>query len=228
MQPFETYQHEGVTVELHYDDDSSFANPREYDNVTTMVCWHPDYILGDYQVKNPEGRGAVGQIFETDRGRTDFSSMNVLHRYLSLVVGAKRITPLYLYDHSGFSMSAGSPNVFDTGGWDTTMVGFAYITEEKLTECCGDGDECRTDEWIDKAIRDDVSTYDLYLTGQVYGYVVDPDGPDEESCWGYLGDESVREEANMVAAHVAKARRAPDRIYVDAAPVEEALYALSH
>ena len=229
MTPVETYEHEGVTVELHYDDDyGSYANPRDNDNVTTLVCWHPDYILGDYQVKNPEGRGAIGQIFETDTGRTDFSSMNVLHRYLTLVAGAKRITPLYLYDHSGISMSAGSPNVFDTGSWDTTMVGFAYVTEDKLTECCGDGDEYRTDEWLDKAIRDDVEYYDMFLRGEVYGFVVDPGGDDEESCWGFIGDEYVREEANSMAEWVAKARRSPDRIYVDAAPIEEALYALSH
>ena len=228
MEPCETYEHDGVTVNIYYDEDPQHANPREMDNVTTFVCWHPDYILGDFQIRNPEGRGAVETIFETETGRTSFESMYVLHRYLTLMYGAKRITPLYLYDHSGISIRAGSPSPFDSGGWDTTMVGFAFCTEERINVCCGEGDEYRTDEWIDKAIQGDVEEYDKYLTGQVYGFVVDEDGPDEESCWGFLGDDYCKEEANSVAAYVAKARRAPDRIYVDAVPVEEALYELSH
>lgn len=218
MEPIETYQHEGITVELHYDEDGEHANPRQHDNVTTLVCWHPDYILGDYQLRDEEGRGAVDNVFETDRGRTDFDSMRTLHRYLTLMRDARRVTPLYLYDHSGISMRAGSPSPFDNPtvrsdefgqgmGWDTSMVGFAYCTDERLTELCGEDPKFHTDEWIDKAIDEDVRYYSLYLEGQVYGYVVDPDGPDEESCWGYVGDESVREEANHAAKYVAKQKR---------------------
>jgi len=224
MTPAETYEHEGVTVQIHYDDTGGdFANPREYDNVTTLVCWHPDYILGDFQIRGE--RGAVTTPFRD--GDNTFLSMETLRRYIELVMHGRRVTPLYLYDHSGISIRAGSPSPFDSGGWDTTMCGFAYCTDERITELCGDDAKFHTDDWIDDAIREDVATYDLYLTGQVYGYVVDPDGPDEDSCWGFLGDDHVKQEANAVAEYVAKARRAPDRIYVDGMPIEEALYALS-
>lgn len=198
----EKYEHEGVPVEIHYDYDNEGANPREMDNVTTFVCWHPDYMLGDYQIHDMDGRGAIGQLFETERGRSDFKSMEHLRRYLSFT-GAKCISPLYLYDHSGISISVGSPNVFDSGGWDTTMVGFAFCTEDGIEKCCGDDPQYRTDEWMQKAIQEDVKWYDTYLTGQVYGYIVAPDTEDEQACWGYLGDESAKEEANMIAADVA-------------------------
>jgi hypothetical protein len=221
MEPCETYEHAGVKVEIHYDECSEHSNPRQWDNVTTLVCWHPDYILGDQQIRG--SRGAVETVFETDRGRTDFRSMTAIRRYIELMLGGRRVTPLYLYDHSGISMSVGSPSVFDNPtvrqdeegrgmGWDTSMVGYAYVTDERITELCGAGDEYHTDEWIDNAIRTDVAEYNLYLTGQVYGYVVAPDTEDEDACWGFLGDEHVKAEANEAAELVAKTVAERERV----------------
>lgn len=149
MQPVETYEHQGVTVEIHYDEDAGeFCNPRNNDgNLTTMVCWHPDYILGDEQLRGE--RGAVETVFESEHGRTDVSSMRHLYRYLTLMRGAVCVLPLYLYDHSGISISAGTGNPFDNPtvrrdefgrgmGWDTSMVGFVYTTRERLVENCGE------------------------------------------------------------------------------------------
>lgn len=201
----ERFEHEGVPVEIHYDDDGDAANPRQHDNVTTLVCWHPDYVLGDFQLKDANGRGSVDTPFEIPGVP---SSMNVLARYLSLAHKARCVSPLYLYDHSGITISVGAPNpfTFDAQGWDTSMVGFAYCTDERITELCGDGEHFHTDDWITEAIKTDVAEYDLYLRGAVYGYVVAPGTDDEDSCWGYLGDESVKDEARHAAAYVAAQR----------------------
>jgi hypothetical protein len=41
----------------------------------------------------------------------------------------------------------------------------------------------------------EVKTYDDYLTGNVYGYkVIDEQGNEEDSCWGYYGEDSIKEE----------------------------------
>lgn len=37
---------------MKYDQDP--INPREYDNLGTMVCWHPRYNLGDKQIECPD------------------------------------------------------------------------------------------------------------------------------------------------------------------------------
>jgi len=149
---FRTFEHAGLRVELGYEEDCSPFNPREAEcNLGTMVCWHPDYMLGDEQLRNGDGRGAVDVPFETERGRTGFESMEVLERYLRIARGAVCILPLYLLDHSGLSMSAGSNYVGrgDTAcggrdawgnarGWDTTMVGFIFTTAERIRELCGE------------------------------------------------------------------------------------------
>jgi len=238
MESCETYEHAGVTVEIVYDDDC--RSPREDDNVATLVCWHPDYILGDYQLRDGSGRGAVDDVFETERGRTDFASMKVLYRYLTLMCGARRVTPLYLYDHSGISIRAGAPSPWDNPtvrrdefgqgmGWDTSMVGFAYCTDERLTELCGEEAKYHTDEWIDKVIAGEVAHYDEYLTGQCYGYIVAPGSEDQEACWGYIGDPDaeggVKAEANGIAESIAAdraERRRVERMYLFAPESMEA------
>lgn len=141
--------HAGFTGEILQDESGDGSgDPREGDQLGTMVCWHPNYMLGDYQLKDGDGRGAVTTAFETKRGRTDFRSMAVLERYLRTALGAVVILPLYLLDHSGLSMTAGAPSVFDNPrvrsdhhgnglGWDTTMVGYIYTTAERVHELCG-------------------------------------------------------------------------------------------
>jgi hypothetical protein len=64
-------------------------------------------------------------------------------------------------------------------------------------------------EQAERCLRQEVETYDDYLTGQVYGYVVrepvldengDDDGTgEEESYWGFYGEEYCKEEARHVA-----------------------------
>lgn len=239
MEAIETYEHEGVSVEIHYDQDASdFCNPRGNDgNLTTMVCWHPDYVLGDEQLSG--SRGAVETPFDASG---EVRSMRHLYRYLTLMRGTVCVLPLYLYDHSGISISAGSVNPFDNPtvrsdefgrgmGWDTSMIGFVYTTRERIEELCG-GPQIDTDEvycprlwpedgrsgenwprersameWIQTQVQAEVKEYDSYLRGEVYGFIVDNDGPDEDACWGFVGDiDYCKEAANESAECAAQAR----------------------
>ncbi len=201
MEPFETFEHAGFTVELHYDEDGSFADPRDAANIETMVCWHPSYILGDEQIA--ANGGAVQTVFETETGRRDFRSLQHVERYLRLALDVIVVLPLTLYDHSGLSMRvSSSPGAFDPGGWDSTFCGFVFATAESVAELCGTGKdgglyapedwEGTPLEWVTEQLRIAVDLYSAWLSGQVYGYVVKgPDGREVEdggSCWGFLPD----------------------------------------
>jgi len=154
----ETFEHAGLTVKIGWEEDGQFADPRDCDNLGTMVCWHPSYILGDEQVSESRGavhrdrNGSASTMFQTETGRTDFRSMETIERYLRLARKAVVVMPLYLLDHSGISMSVGSNTVGrgdtaipgggrdswgNTRGWDTTMCGFIYTTAERIEELCG-------------------------------------------------------------------------------------------
>jgi hypothetical protein len=211
MEAFEQFEVDGVTVEFHYDEwGGEHCNPRDMDNVTTMVCWHPDYVLGDEQFTDYDGRGAVETPFDTGNSSVGIVSMEHLRRYLGICRQAIHIRPLYLLDHSGLSIRAGSPSAADPGGWDTSMVGFVYTTHERITEQCGEDARYHTAKWIAEQVEQDVRLYDSYLQGEVYGFVVAPGSADEDSCWGFLGDpdeSGMRSEATSGARCIAAERK---------------------
>lgn len=199
---------DGLTAEVRYEQDGGeHANPRDYDNLGTMVCWHPNYILGDKQLTNGDGRGAVEHRFE----RSDFDSIGGLAEKLA-DEGAVCVMPLYLLDHSGISMSAGSNYVGrgdtasggrdefgNANGWDTTLCGLIYTTPERVKELCGEGTdgalycpsgwERTPEEWIAQQLHNEVELYDRYLKGEVYYWCVENGAGDYiSSCTGYLPD----------------------------------------
>lgn len=120
------------------------------------------------------------------------------------------IIPLYLYDHSGISISAGRDYPYNDA-WDSMQVGYYYATRAMIEEEYGK---------FDKAIKEkarnlmlaEIATYNDYLTNNVYGYVV-TDGitGETDSCWGYFGDYAAKggvlDAAREVAAHNAKSHK---------------------
>lgn len=189
----ESWEHAGLTCELHWEEDSSFADPREWENFGTMVCWHPDYNLGDFQF----GSRRLENQFEYEP-----ESMDDLYRYLHDEKKAVEILPLCIYDHSGITMYIGGKHdyPFDSAGWDTTFTGFIYATVEDQKRC---GIKAKN---VRKALRQEVEIYAAWLRGEVYWWCVRND-EDElmDSCGGYVGeDEYARQEANASAEALAK------------------------
>jgi len=148
--------------------DDSHESPREWDNDSTMVCFHSHYDLGD---KN--------HGYDLD----DYNSWDELKKAIIKNNPGCIILPLYLYDDSGITMNT-------TGfsrRWDSGQVGFIYITRQDILHSYGNGylDESELKrlnikkyknvtpqlrkQALDGLIRD-VKTYDQYLTGDVYRF----------------------------------------------------------
>lgn len=198
----ETLTHEGFTVRIYPDDTPS--NPREeWDNAGKMVCWHRRYNLGDPGLGYAKKRGE-GVTFPRP---SDFQD------WLEEVKGTKEepfvILPLWLYDHSGITIYVGNgPMALDAAGWDSGQVGFIYVStamaekEWPLNE--GETEQQRRDRII-SYLKAEVTTYDQFLTGQVYGYVVeDSQGEQLDSCWGHYGMDYCIQEAKEAAEYQAK------------------------
>ena len=134
--------------------DRNPQNPREDDNLGTMVCFHNSYDLGDS---------------DHNLSSNDFESWEELSNYLIKEKNAVAILPLYLYDHSGLSISTGS---FDCR-WDSGQIGFIYISREyALEEYGGKIVTKATTEKIINYFKGEVETYNQYLKGNVYGYKI--------------------------------------------------------
>lgn len=147
-------------------------DPREWDHVGEMACAHGRYHLGDWQV--PEG---------------DWGSWAEVADHLRRDRGARCLLPLYLFDHSGLSMTTDAATFarWDSAGWDWGQVGWIYATTERLRMM---GCEGWKSDRIRKALRAEVAEYDAYLRGNVVGYVVrDADGEVRDSCWGFYPED---------------------------------------
>jgi len=163
---------DGKLFEIHIDEDPE--DPRTWDNFGTMVCWHRRYSLGD---------------------RHDFQTPDDFMEWWEENGKDGVLLPLYLYDHSGITMSTSSFSC----PWDSGQVGYIYATADRIMKEFGPPEPllCRianrpSTEMLEKAkrlLKSEVETYDMYIRGDVYGFTIkDENGTYSDSCWGYYGD----------------------------------------
>ena len=148
------------TVKVLQDDDP--INPREeWDNLCTMVCFHRRYNLGD---------------------KHNFSDSDELKEFLKKRKDILWL-PLFLYDHSGLTMSTRGFSC----PWDSGQVGIIYM--EKAVYRKEFNKKRVNKKHVYNILRSEVSCYDDYLTGNIYGFIVeDEEGAHVDSCWGFFGD----------------------------------------
>ena len=101
--------------------------------------------------------------------------------------------PLWVYEHSGITMSCGDRSYPYNDRWDSSCAGWIVMSKDSVMDHLAATEE----NWRTKAIecmRGEVELYDHWLTGNVYGYtLLEETAPDEwtevDSCWGFYGDD---------------------------------------
>ena len=186
-------------VEIHQDEDA--VNPRtEYDHLGTLFAWHPRYNLCD--------RGARAVLIKAiENSRYYRQSWDEQYSWrepeglMEMLGKCKDIYALdvYLYDHSGITINT-------TGfscQWDSGIVGCIFITREDVLK------EYRvkrvTKEVLNrvyKLLNAEVEELDAYRRGDVYGFIVTHKDGTEDSCWGFIGIDHVKESANEAARYL--------------------------
>jgi len=235
-EPVKVYENDKIRVEIHQDDGCG-CNPREWDNLGTMVCFHRRYNLGDkHDYVDPEAfRHSL--IDEFYPGTFERYSKMIDDHYCSLpdtlsfkqkmeenssysdkLWGQKWdklrkeeliILPLYLYDHSGITIRT-SPF---SCPWDSGQVGWVYCTKKDIRDNFITKRVSKQQlEHAKKILMSEVSEYDDYLCGNIYGfkqfdkYELCENCPDNIDCtkkdtcedrweyvegdstWGFIGD----------------------------------------
>lgn len=136
---YDTGTHTVGEYEVDVEYDTNAFDPRaDYDHVGTMVCWHRRYNLGDEQPSEDPQDWYDATIKEGDV-----------------------VLPLYLFDHSGITMSTTS---FSWSiPWDSGQVGWIYCTAQQV-EQEWNGDQ----ELAEVYLKGEVEEYVQYLRGDVY------------------------------------------------------------
>jgi len=163
------------TIKIRWDEDPQ-CNPRDEDNLGTLSWWHRRYDFKEdengkelWRTIDPEGEsGDYGEPVHEDNMRC--SELIYL--------------PVYMYDHSGLSVS--------TRGfkcpWDSGQLGWIWCTKEAARLEWPNTKDEQLVALAEDRLRAEIKSWDLFLTGQVYGYEVWLDGELVDSCWGFLGD----------------------------------------
>jgi len=171
----ETYKlNNGKTLEVTQDEYPN--NPRHDDNLSTMICFHGRYSLGDKHTYKHQ----------------DYSGWAEMEKAIIKNEKPAIILPLYLYDHSGITIST---TPFSCK-WDSGQIGFVFISKDKVKNEYGVKRVTKKEiEKVTKVLLAELETYDLYMRGEVYGYtLINENGEIEDSCFGYYGVESILDE----------------------------------
>jgi len=160
------------TIRIRLDDDAE--SPREYaGEFSTMACWHNRYNLGDVQ---PREEPQEWLKENAPKGSV--------------------VLCLYLYDHSGITMSTGPFSC----GWDSGPVGYIVSTPEQIRATfMVKRITKKIREQVTKNLENEVKVYAEYLEGNVYGFeIIETTECDScqhgepeviDSCWGFIGND---------------------------------------
>ncbi len=160
--------------------DDNAESPREtYTNLGLMVCWKRGYRFGDEQPKS-----------DPSDWLTEYTAENP----------QAVILPLYVYEHGGVRMRCGA----FADPWDSGPVGYIVAGSEAFKDVGLDASTEADRAKMAEILTSEVETYDAYLTGDVWGFVVEEirtcDLGHEhaevvDSCWGFINLKDDAKEA---------------------------------
>lgn len=163
--------------------DSGNDSPRDWDNLGTIAYKHSSYELGEEKIHEPiewlEGMLGLQEKGVYTNERLSELEAKFFEKYIAL--------PLYLYDHSGQSIST---TPFSCR-WDSGKVGYIYVTKKKvLQEYGGKVVSAKLREQVEGYLKGEVKTFNQYIQGDIYGFqIVDEDEDIIDSCYGFYGTD---------------------------------------
>jgi hypothetical protein len=162
MEAVETETYKGYEIKICIDENP--FSPRENDNLGTMVCFHRRYDLGDkHNFKTPD----------------DFSQYTKENDLIML--------PIYMYDHSGITIKT---TPFSCP-WDSGQLGFIYVSKEKIRkEYNVKRVSPKIKETVLRVLEAEIKEYDYYIRGEVFGFTIEKNDEEIDSCWGFFEEEN--------------------------------------
>lgn len=162
--------------------DEDIENPRNYDNLWTLVTAHKRYSLGDKQISSAEDLPAALD----ELGIDEDSCLRV---------------PIYMYDHSGIALSTTPFNDrFDSG-----QLGEAFLPLSTMREAFPGGSDEKVAAAAKECLAGELRVYDDYINGRGFGFTLEkiplggsaPSGDnaadgnekweEEDTCFGFYG-----------------------------------------
>ena len=155
---------DGRKLRLVIEQDEFPEDPRSWDNLETMLCCHREYHLGDCN-SNKETEEQLAEICRKYGKSDEEIDEMTFAEEVQFILDQDDVCglPLWLYDHSGISISTGR-----VCPWDSSLVGLIFVEKDFFIE-----HTCITNEenWKKEAkgmLEDKIEVYNYFLQGNVY------------------------------------------------------------
>ena len=159
---------DGRKFHLVIEQDECSEDPRSWDNLGTMLCCHRDYQLGDCN-SNRETELQLAEICRKYGKSDEEIDEMTFSEEIQFILDQNDVCglPLWIYDHSGISMSTRRQC-----SWDSSFVGLIFVEKDfYLAQMCLKDEE----DWKAKAketLEGEVETYSDFLEGNVYQWTL--------------------------------------------------------
>ena len=159
---------DGRKLRLVIEQDQFPDDPRSWDNLGTMLCCNQYYQLGDCN-SNRETELQLAEICRKYGKSNEEIDEMAFSEEIQFILDQDDVCglPLWLYDHSGISMSTERQC-----SWDSSFVGFIFVEKDfYLAQMCLKDEK----DWKAKAketLKGEVKTYSDFLEGNVYGWTL--------------------------------------------------------
>jgi len=187
MDAAETFECNGHTVEIHYDECEAAIGPRGDDPLVKIILFGKAKPYGD----------------EHDYRMQDYAGWAELRAAVAKDHPGGVVKPVFIFDHSGIALSTTDAwfRAVDSAGWDWCQVGVAVVSGDRIREVFGKQRiSKKLREAVEGYVDDEVTTQGRYVNGEwFYWLVKDAEGEIVDSVGGYVGIEHAIEAAREYA-----------------------------
>ena len=170
-------------------------DPRSWDNIGTMLCCHRDYHLGDCN-SNKETELQLAEICRKYGKSDEEIDEMTFAEEVQFILNQDNVCgfPLWLYDHSGISMSTTRQSA-----WDSSFVGLIFVEKDSYLAQMGLKEDIYWKVKAEKALESEIEIYNDFLEGNVYQWTLyEPTIIITQSMDGKELSRKIDEEGKMV------------------------------
>ena len=190
---------DGRKLRLVIEQDEFPEDPRSWDNLETMLCCHREYHLGDCN-SNKETEEQLAEICRKYGKSDEEIDEMTFAEEVQFILDQDDVCglPLWLYDHSGISISTDR-----VCPWDSSLVGLIFVEKDfYLAQMCLKDEE----GWKEKAketLKSEIEIYSDFLEGNVYQWTLyEPTVVIRQSMDGKELSRTIDEEGEVVDSMV--------------------------
>ena len=170
-------------------------DPRSWDNIGTMLCCHRDYRLGDCNT-NRETEEQLAKICRKYGKSDEEIDEMTFAEEIQFILNQEDVCgfPLWLYDHSGISMSTTRQSA-----WDSSFVGLIFVEKDSYLAQMGLKEDIYWKVRAEKTLESEIEIYSDFLEGNVYQWTLyEPTIIITQSMDGKELSRKIDEEGEMV------------------------------